>query len=779
MFSRFLGKELQPLRPKDVSDSSQPEGLTDGTLGVASTSAPMLSSAPPTRKPSKEPTNHLFIKQEQEAFAAIEEKWEAYKTLLSPEDLKVKTGFVEDLRRAMEVQKAAVEAMVPAVTKENAHQLGLVQKGRKALEESLAAFDARVSERTQLTLAVSAEADRCDKLFAILASEKARFTALDIPPPKDMLRIENEIQSKKNRSKVLQETLETTYLHRDDIVQGPYKALQTAINELGQKLSDAKKTWDQNRVLKATPEAVEQENVTQDATENPSRLKGLQERVKKLNPARLFKKEKVDKASLSGALEEQSLDDQSPPSDENQEETATPSDVESDTENLQGSERKVPSLTAFVAQPTPSGVPRLSTQSSSSSPQGGLATTLTSLQNALSNFRRRPTSPNRDAYLGEDESESLANRSPTVPDEAPTSSDTEHVANNAWDSKQKKRFHSSFLFFSKKSGDQDSSLDSARSLEQGNALDVSHILDNFNVLEWENKNPGMFSKTAAAAFKDLLNATNAAIKAANKPHSSKAEQPNKALSASQSEATRKKIAAEAVRVRNLEMHREIELEPVPNNPNEFILKKRIVSGDDTENSAAPIPIVHIEKHVKQKGAKGAAPTEAGLSIRAAMKEPAEDTCELMLDKMRDAKRKDRDKAVLISGCDHDLVLALQFYMGCIVRGLDPQLSPTIQKALELKADSSDEIKLLAPIYSALQDAKDKYKLAVIELKQAKSKEKRAMRTVTKDNTHELVNRALGEKNRIKNVLLEQKTELAAIKNERDKPLASHRSLSLS
>lgn len=253
--------------------------------------------------------------------------------------------------------------------------------------------------------------------------------------------------------------------------------------------------------------------------------------------------------------------------------------------------------------------------------------------------------------------------------------------------------------------------------------------------DWEafSKKPRFFAKTAPEAFGNVLNETQAATKKYEKISSA-----TKKYSKKQSAAQKKKDHA---RERVLAMHKDLAFEkPTKDNPRQFTIKK------DGE------PIVTVEQHKKTKSDPA---DRDSLSVSAKQQDPDKQVCDVMLHDMWLAKRKDKDKSVLIEGCDHDLSLALRFYMGCIVRGLEPSLPPSTLGLLEKRENLT-----LQAIYKELTAQKQPYSDAVKRLEKAQAKMPgltAAARTKIKEERQN----ALEAKNRIKTILVAKKNELFA------------------
>ncbi len=245
--------------------------------------------------------------------------------------------------------------------------------------------------------------------------------------------------------------------------------------------------------------------------------------------------------------------------------------------------------------------------------------------------------------------------------------------------------------------------------------------------DWEafSKKPGFFAKTAPESFNNLLKEAEETTKKSDKL-ATETETPSK-----------NKKKKDHARERVLAMHKDLSVDkPTKDKPYQFNIKR----GEDI--------IVTVEKHKKTKSDSA---DRDSLSVSATQQDPDEKVCELMLHDMWLAKRKDKDKTVLIEGCDHDLPLALRFYMGCIVRGLEPQFPENTEKLIESPDNTN-----LNKIYKALKENKVLYQDAVIALKKANAFKMPGLTKSARDKINEKQREALAEKKRIKGLLIRQK-----------------------
>lgn len=271
----------------------------------------------------------------------------------------------------------------------------------------------------------------------------------------------------------------------------------------------------------------------------------------------------------------------------------------------------------------------------------------------------------------------------------------------------------------------------------------SHDTVSLDPNDWEDPDvskPGFFFRTTAPqAFNDVYHAMEKSIKSieanAKKKQRPKTQQKN---------ANARKREMDIYQNIQVEKPRKDKTEQVEQ-PEQFDIKRK----KDEE------VIVTVKKHKKKKGKVD---DKDALSVVSKTENPAEDACEVMLHSMWLAKRKDLEKTVLIEGCDHDPALALRFYMGCIVRGLNPQFLPATQETIEKHSNPA-----LQAIYKKLEKNKDLYLPALRDIKAAMTEQKRTFLPEAKARVQKKLEKAQVIRDEAKEIIIEQKRALEAIK----------------
>ncbi len=143
------------------------------------------------------------------------------------------------------------------------------------------------------------------------------------------------------------------------------------------------------------------------------------------------------------------------------------------------------------------------------------------------------------------------------------------------------------------------------------------------------------------------------------------------------------------------------------------------SDDILDVKKKDIVVVIIKKHEKSTP-----DGREGVSASASTANPEKDTVEAQLHAIWIAKIDDvQDNKVVISGCDDNLPLAFEYYVGCMMRGLDPQLAESTEKRIK-------ENDALGAMYRIFQSQKA---ACIDAYKPMKSDQKRLLELKLKSN----------------------------------------------